>query len=114
MNRAGPFLFATGIENSYPTIQQGRVRVDEMEKCRHYEHWRLDFRRVEESGIQYLRYGPPLYRTFVDRGRYDWAFQRAVVRVSSGQRHDAERVPLPHGRPDGGLLRNGERLLRDQ
>jgi hypothetical protein len=25
------FIFATGIENSYPTIDQGRVRVDEME-----------------------------------------------------------------------------------
>lgn len=33
------FLFATGIENSYPTIQNGRVRVDEMEKCGHYQHW---------------------------------------------------------------------------
>ena len=79
MNRSEPFLFATGIENSYPTIQEGRVRVDEMEKCGHYEHWRLDFQRVEELGIQYLRYGPPLYRTFVDRGRYDWSFTDATL-----------------------------------
>jgi hypothetical protein len=26
-------MFATGIENSYPTIDGGRVRVDEMAKC---------------------------------------------------------------------------------
>ncbi len=34
------FMFATGIENSYPTIllPDGTVhRVDEMEKCGHYE-----------------------------------------------------------------------------
>ena len=30
------FLFATGIENSNPTIQNGRLRVDEMEKCKPY------------------------------------------------------------------------------
>jgi beta-glucosidase len=37
------FMFATGIENSYPTINNGRTRVDEMEKCCHYKHWRTDF-----------------------------------------------------------------------
>jgi beta-glucosidase len=31
------FLFATGIENSYPTIAGG-IRVDEMDKCGHYTH----------------------------------------------------------------------------
>ena len=30
------FIFATGIENSDPTIQNGGVRVDEMEACGHY------------------------------------------------------------------------------
>jgi hypothetical protein len=40
------FMFATGIENSYPTIAAkggGSARVDEMAKCRHYENWKLDF-----------------------------------------------------------------------
>jgi hypothetical protein len=32
---ASTFLFATGIENSYPTINGGRPRIDEMEKCGH-------------------------------------------------------------------------------
>lgn len=44
------FLFATGIENSYPTINNGRVRMDEMEKCDHYAHWRKDFDLVQELG----------------------------------------------------------------
>ncbi len=48
------FMFATGIENSYPTIQQGRVRVDEMEKCGHYDLWRRDFDLVQEMGIRFL------------------------------------------------------------
>lgn len=71
------FMFATGIENSYPTIQlpDGRIkRVDEMEKTRHYEHWRDDFRLVKELGIEYLRYGPPYHRTHTGPGRYDWDF----------------------------------------
>ncbi|MGE5384614.1 MAG: family 1 glycosylhydrolase [Betaproteobacteria bacterium] len=68
------FLFATGIENSAPTIQGGRVRVDEMEKCRHYQQWRTDFALVKEMCIHFLRYGPPLHRTFLGAGRYDWSF----------------------------------------
>jgi beta-glucosidase/6-phospho-beta-glucosidase/beta-galactosidase len=68
------FLFATGIENSYPTIQGGRVRVDEMEKCGHYQHWRADFDCVQELGISFLRYGPPLHRAWLGPGRYDWSF----------------------------------------
>ncbi len=72
------FMFATGIENSYPTIQGGRVRVDEMEKCGHYEKWKLDFDCVQELGISFLRYGPPLHRTWLGPGRYDWEFTDAT------------------------------------
>lgn len=71
------FMFSTGIENSYPTIQlpDGTTkRVDEMEKCDHYKRWRDDFRLVNELGIEYLRYGPPLYKAHVGPGRYDWSF----------------------------------------
>ena len=68
------FLFATGIENSYPTIDQGRVRMDELEKCGHYQHWRRDFELVEELGIPVLRYGPPLHTTWLGAGKYDWSF----------------------------------------
>src|SRR5947207_3112308 len=75
MNKQIPgVMFSTGIENSYPTIQQGRVRVDEMESCGHYKRWKEDFDKVEELGIQFLRYGPPLHKAFVGPGRYDWSF----------------------------------------
>jgi len=67
-------MFATGIENSYPTINGGRTRIDQMAKCRHYEMWRTDFDLLEELGIQFLRYGPPLHLTWRGPGRYDWSF----------------------------------------
>lgn len=71
----GPhFLFATGIENSNPTIQNGKLRVDEMEKCGHYQHWQKDFDLVQEMGIHFLRYGPPIYKTWLGPGKYDWSF----------------------------------------
>jgi beta-glucosidase len=68
------FLFATGIENSYPTINGGRTRIDEMEKCGHYKHWRTDFDCVEEMDISFLRYGPPIHRTWLGPRQYDWSF----------------------------------------
>ena len=68
------FMFATGIENSIPTIQNGRVRVDQMESCHHYRLWRTDFDLLEEMGIRFLRYGPPLHTSFLAEGKYDWAF----------------------------------------
>jgi beta-glucosidase/6-phospho-beta-glucosidase/beta-galactosidase len=68
------FLFATGIENSYPRIKGGRLRVDQMEACRHYELWRTDFALVREMGISVLRYGPPIHRTWLGDGRHDWGF----------------------------------------
>lgn len=58
-----PFMFATGIENSNPALAGGTVRVDEMEKCGHYTHWRTDFDCVHALGLHVLRYGPPLYRS---------------------------------------------------
>lgn len=68
------FMFATGIENSIPTIDGGRKRVDEMEKCRFYENWRTDFDLVREIGTRFLRYGPPLHKTFLGPDRFDWSF----------------------------------------
>lgn len=71
------FLFATGIENSYPmiTLPDGsRKRVDEMEKCGHYKLWKTDFELVKYMGIDTLRYGPPYYSVHLGPGRYDWSF----------------------------------------
>ena len=76
-NRPHSFLFATGIENSYPVVtgKDGRdLRVDEMAKCHHYQRWREDFCLVKELGLEFLRYGPPYYREHLGPGRYDWDF----------------------------------------
>jgi hypothetical protein len=54
-----PFLFAAGIENSYPVVvgKDGkRRRVDERAKRRHYERWREDFSLVRGSKAPVRRY----------------------------------------------------------
>ena len=66
------FMFATGVENSSPTVR-GR-RVDEMEKCGHYAMWRRDFECVSELGVQFLRYGPALHLTWFADDCHDWSF----------------------------------------
>ncbi len=68
------FMFATGIECSYPTIENGRVRRDLLEECGHYDRWREDIALVRELGLTVLRYGLPLHRTWLGEGRYDWSF----------------------------------------
>ena len=75
--RPHSFLFATGIENSYPVVagqRGGDLRVDEMAKCGHYARWQEDFQLTRSIGLHYLRYGPPYYSTHLGPGKYDWAF----------------------------------------
>jgi beta-glucosidase/6-phospho-beta-glucosidase/beta-galactosidase len=81
MWRWNEFMFATGIENSYPRIQLPdgtSFRVDEMKKTGHYENWEADLELVKEMGIRYLRYGPPFYACHIAPGKYDWAFADRV------------------------------------
>jgi beta-glucosidase/6-phospho-beta-glucosidase/beta-galactosidase len=40
----------------------------------HYARWREDFDLLDDIGIHFLRYGPPIYRTFLAPGKYDWEF----------------------------------------
>jgi beta-glucosidase/6-phospho-beta-glucosidase/beta-galactosidase len=68
------FMFATGIECSYPTIEHGRWRRDEMDSTRHYELWQDDFELAREIGITHIRYGPPLHLIFQGPGRYNWDY----------------------------------------
>lgn len=68
------FMFATGIENSSPKIDNGRHRVDQMEKCGHYRFWKEDIHLAHDIGTRFLRYGPPLHKTYLGDGRYDWEF----------------------------------------
>ena len=72
------FMFTTGIENSAPVVN-GR-RVDEMEKCGHYARWQDDFDLVEELGTNFLRYGPPIHRTFLGPDKFDWSFADQTFR----------------------------------
>lgn len=75
------FMFATGIENSYPTITlaDGTIkRIDEMEKTGHYKYWKDDFRLTKEMGIEHLRYGPPYFSLHQGPGKYDWSFSDEV------------------------------------
>jgi beta-glucosidase/6-phospho-beta-glucosidase/beta-galactosidase len=74
---ATQFMFATGIENSSPTIvlPDGKIkRVDEMEKTGFYKYWQTDFELVRELGIKFLRFGPSYYKTHLGPGKYDWEF----------------------------------------
>jgi beta-glucosidase/6-phospho-beta-glucosidase/beta-galactosidase len=78
---ANDFLFATGIECSYPIItgKNGRrQRCDELEKAFHYRHWKQDLELVRELGLRYLRYGPPYYQVHLAPDRYDWEFTDLV------------------------------------
>ena len=68
----GAFIFATGIECSYPTIDQGRWRRDEMQTMRHYEFWERDFELAREIGVTHLRYGPPLHLIYAAPNHYRW------------------------------------------
>jgi len=71
------FLFATGIEGSYPVIPDGRggtTRHDQMEASDHYRRWREDFDLVAGLGVSHLRWGPPIHTTWLGPGRYDWGF----------------------------------------
>jgi len=76
---AGNFMFATGIECSYPTIEHGGVRRDLLQECGHYEHWREDFQLVKQLGLKVLRYGLPYHRTHLGPGKYDWSFADDVM-----------------------------------
>src|SRR5216110_2564737 len=73
---AAGFMFATGIENSYPTIQlpDGSTKgIDEMEKAHFYQRWKEDFALLDELGIRHLRFGPPYYKVHLASGKYDWS-----------------------------------------
>ncbi len=82
------FMFATGVENSYPTVEwQGKtIRQDELAKTKHYERWRDDFRLLEELGIEYLRYGPPYFSAHTAPGKFDWSFTDETFHALHEQR----------------------------
>ncbi|MBC7572403.1 MAG: glycoside hydrolase family 1 protein [Spirosoma sp.] len=70
----GNFMFATGIECSYPTIKNGKVRRDQLRECDHYDRYKEDLGLVKEMGLNVLRYGLPYYSMHLGPGKYDWEF----------------------------------------
>ncbi|HEY0895851.1 MAG TPA: family 1 glycosylhydrolase, partial [Sphingobacteriaceae bacterium] len=87
------FIFATGIENSYPVIELPdgkRKRVDEMEKTGHYRNWETDFNLLKILDVHYLRYGPPYYSTHTGPEKYDWDFADVTFHKLS----DLEVTPI--------------------
>ena len=88
---AGNFLFATGIECSYPTIKSrgrsGRKRRDLLEECGHYKHWKKDFELVRELGLKVLRYGLPYHTIHTAPGEYDWSFADEAM-------HEMQRLDI--------------------
>jgi beta-glucosidase/6-phospho-beta-glucosidase/beta-galactosidase len=84
------FIFATGVECSYPTIEGGRWRRDQMAATEHYRHWKTDLQLCVALGLSHLRYGPPLHLTCPARGRYDWAFVDQVM----AEMHEINLTPI--------------------
>jgi len=72
------FMFATGIECSYPTIDGGRWRRDQLYETDHYHYWLRDLELVKEIGLKYLRYGFPIHLVYHGRNKFDWSFTDAV------------------------------------
>ena len=79
-SHAGNFLFATGIECSYPTIDNGKTRRDQLEECGHYANLKKDLQLVKELGLKVLRYGLPYYKVHLAPGRFDWTFADAAMK----------------------------------
>ncbi len=72
-------LFATGIECSYPTIDNGKIRRDQLDECWHYKYWKEDLHLVKELGLNVLRYGLPYYSIHQWYDKFDWSFADEVM-----------------------------------
>src|ERR1700712_2694256 len=73
------FMFATGIECSNPTIENGTIRRDLLEECGHYKYWQKDLQLVKDMGLKFLRYGLPYHKIHLGDGKYDWSFADEVM-----------------------------------
>jgi hypothetical protein len=93
----GEFMFATGIECSYPTIDNGRTRRDLLEECGHYERWREDLGLIKELGLKVVRYGLPYHRTHLGPGPL-----RLELR---GRSHGRDPPARAHAHPGPAALR---------
>jgi beta-glucosidase/6-phospho-beta-glucosidase/beta-galactosidase len=68
-----PFVVATGIECSAPTIAGG-IRRDELVLTGHRDRVEEDLDLVAGMGITHLRYGVPFHLVTADPDRLDWSW----------------------------------------
>ena len=71
-----------------------------MEKCCHYKFWKKDFDLVEELDIKFLRYGVPIYTTFLGDKMYDWSFADETFRDLKKRKIIPIADPCHFGVPD--------------
>lgn len=95
-----PFVVATGIECSAPTIAGG-LRRDELLLTDHWNRVEQDLDLVVGFGITHLRYGIPFHVVAADPARLDWTWtDRAMAAIR--ERPIEPIVDLVHfGVPDG-------------
>jgi beta-glucosidase/6-phospho-beta-glucosidase/beta-galactosidase len=93
MGSPSNFMFATGIECSYPRVKAKNnrmVRRDQLEECEHYERYADDLGLVKEMGLKFLRYGLPYHRIHLGPGKFDWEWSDAAM----GEMHRLEIEPI--------------------
>jgi beta-glucosidase/6-phospho-beta-glucosidase/beta-galactosidase len=79
--KPGNFMFATGIECSYPTIKGGKMRRDLLDECGHYERFEEDLHLIKDLGLKVVRYGLPYYKINHAPGKYDFEFADRAMRL---------------------------------
>ena len=79
--KPGNFMFATGIECSYPKIQNGTIRRDLLDECGHYERFEEDLHLIKDLGLKVVRYGLPYYKINHTPGKYDFEFADEAMRL---------------------------------
>jgi hypothetical protein len=66
-----PFLFASAIDPSCPTLAGG-ARLDQLDRTGHYARWEEDLDRARVLGLDALWYGAPYYRAHLAPDHHDW------------------------------------------
>ncbi|HJS51836.1 MAG TPA: family 1 glycosylhydrolase [Pyrinomonadaceae bacterium] len=78
--KAGQFLWAAGIENTFvPQVRSGHRALDEYELIGHYKHWREDLSLARELGLGSMRWGVPWYRVEPEPEKFDWSWTDQVI-----------------------------------
>jgi beta-glucosidase/6-phospho-beta-glucosidase/beta-galactosidase len=76
-----PFLWATGIEDTFIAAPWHRTRrvMDEYELTDHYSQWATDLELMRELGVSAARYGLPWYRIQPAPARWSWEWADGVL-----------------------------------